>query len=324
LSPRDADWERRIGPQLKLRDLHVLISVAQHGSMAKAALHLSVTQPAISQAIADLERVVGVQLVDRGPRGLELTSYGERLLKRTTEAFDALKQGTRDIEYLSDPGTGEVCIGADMSYIAGGFVAAIVQRLSDRHPRVTVQVAETTTSMTTPEFRELRERKVDLVLGRMSTPIVADDLSVEPLFDEAIVVVASAQNRWADRSHVELAALCEEAWILAPPPNMVRELVEAAFRRENLDPPRPKVTTYSIHLRMQLLASGQYLTVLTDSTARYGANRWSLKVLPVDLGPRLPVVAVTLKYRMLSPPAEIFMHEVRAVTKGMRLTGEIC
>jgi DNA-binding transcriptional LysR family regulator len=177
--------------------------------------------------------------------------------------------------------------------------------------------------MATPEFRELRKRKVDLVLGRMSTPIVADDLSVEPLFDEAIVVVASAQNRWANRSHVELAALREEAWILAPPPNMARELVEVAFRRENLEPPRPKVTTYSIHLRMQLLASGQYLTVLTDSTARCGAERWSLKVLPVDLGPRLPVVAVTLKHRMLSPPAEIFIHEVRAVTKGMRLTGEI-
>ena len=90
MSPKDADWERRIGRQLKLRDLHVLLAVAQHGSMAKAASFLSVTQPAISQAIADLERVVGVPLVDRGPRGVELTVYGKKLLTRTTEAFDAL------------------------------------------------------------------------------------------------------------------------------------------------------------------------------------------------------------------------------------------
>ena len=104
----------------------MLISVAQHGSMAKAAAHLAVTQPAISQAIADLERAVGVQLVDRGPRGVNLTTYGEKLLKRTTEAFDALKQGMRDIEFFSDPGSGEVSIGADMSYIAGGFLAIMI------------------------------------------------------------------------------------------------------------------------------------------------------------------------------------------------------
>src|SRR5215475_9020588 len=151
MSPRDADWERRIGRQLKLRDLHILIAVAQHGSMAKAASHLSVTQPAISQAIADLERVVGVRLVDRGPRGVELTIFGERLLRRGTEAFDALKQGIRDIEFLSDPGSGEVFVGADMSYIAGGFVATIIERVHHRHPRLSVQVVETTTSAAAPQ-----------------------------------------------------------------------------------------------------------------------------------------------------------------------------
>lgn len=74
MSLRSADWDRRIGKHLKLRDLHVLSAVVQLGSMAKAASHLSVTQPAISQAIADLERVVGVRLVDRGPRGVVPTT----------------------------------------------------------------------------------------------------------------------------------------------------------------------------------------------------------------------------------------------------------
>jgi DNA-binding transcriptional LysR family regulator len=254
---------------------------------------------------------------------VELTVYGEKLLTRTTEAFDTLKQGLRDIEFYSDPGSGEVCVGADMSYIAGGFVAAIIERVSERYPRLAVQVIETTTSMATPEFRELRERKVDLVLGRISSPIVADDLCVESLFDEAIVVTTNTQNRWAGRSHVELAALRDEAWILAPAPNMARGLVESAFRRLNVDPPTPKVTTYSIHLRLQLLASGRYLTVLTEATVRYGAARWSLTRLPVDLGPRLPVVAVTLKHRTLPPSAELFIREARAATKAMRSLGEV-
>jgi DNA-binding transcriptional LysR family regulator len=322
MSPPSADWDRRIGRNIKLRDLHVLSAVVRLGSMAKAASHLSVTQPAISQAIADLERAVGVRLVDRGPRGVEPTIYGETLLKRGMEAFDALKQGMRDIEFLLKPGSGEVCVGADMSYIAGGFMSAIIERVSDRHPELAVQVVETTTTTAAPDFRELRERKVDLMLGRMSRPIAGDDLQVEVLFDEAIVVVTSAESRWAGRREIELAELINEPWILAPPENIARALVEDAFRAEGLQPPRPRVATYSMQLRMQLLAGGRYLTVFTDSTVRYSAQRWSLTVLPVKLGRRLPVVAVTLKHRTLTPSVKLFIDQVRAVTKTI-CSGEI-
>jgi hypothetical protein len=72
-----------------------------------------------------------------------------------------------------------------------------------------------------------------------------------------------------------------------------------------------------------LLASGRYLTVFTDSTVRYGAERWPLKILPVKLGPRLPVVAVTLRNRTLTPSVQLFIDQVRAVTKTMSLADEI-
>jgi DNA-binding transcriptional LysR family regulator len=320
---RNIDWDRRVGQQLRLRDLHVLQAVVQFGSMAKAAAHLSVTQPAISQAVADLEAVVGVRLLDRGPRGVVPTFYGEALLRRGIEALDALKQGMRDIQFLSDPGTGEVSVGADMSYIAGGFMSAIIRRLSDRHPGLTVHVVETTTTAAAPEFRELRDRQVDVMLGRLSNPNVADDLKVETLLDEAIVVVAGAKSRWAERRKPALRELADEPWILAPGQNVARTLVEGAFRAQGLAPPRPRVTTYSMQLRMQLLASGQYLTVFTDTTVRYSADRWSLKVLPIELGRRLPVVAVTLKNRTLTPSVQVFIENVRAVTKTMRSSGVI-
>jgi DNA-binding transcriptional LysR family regulator len=317
-----ADFDRRIGRQLKLRDLHVLFAVVDLGSMAKAASHLSVTQPAVSQAIADLERTVGVRLVDRGPRGVAPTIYGETLLRRGIEAFDALKQGMRDIEFLRDPGSGEVSVGADMSYIAGGFMSAVIRRVSSQHPQLAMNVVETTTTTAAPEFRELRERKVDVILGRMLSPIVADDLHVETLFGESIVVAAHKENPWAKRRQIDLSRLVNEPWILAPRDNMARALVEGAFRAQGLDPPRPRVTTYSMQLRMQLLASG-YLTVFTDSTVRHSAERWSIRILPVSLGPTLPVVIVTLKHRTVTPAVRLFIDQARAVTKAMRLSGKL-
>ena len=84
--------EQRISRQLKLRDLHVLMTVATCGSMGKAASRLSVSQPAISKAIADMEIALGVKLLDRSPRGVVPTIYARALLERGLVAFDELKQ----------------------------------------------------------------------------------------------------------------------------------------------------------------------------------------------------------------------------------------
>ena|SRR5215510_6213895 len=116
----------------------------------------------------------------------------------------------------------------------------------------------------------------------------------------------------------DLHVLQALAWILAPGKNVARSLVEDAFRAEGLTPPRPLVTTYSMQLRVQLLSTGHYLTVFTDTTVRYSAERWSLKVLPIELGRRLPVVVVTLKHRTPTPSVQAFLEEVRAVTRTMR------
>src|SRR5262249_55220963 len=109
---RKIDWDSQIGRRLKLRDLHVLSMVVERGSMAKAAQQLGVSQPAVSEVIANLEHALGVKLLDRSAQGIEPTVYGGALLKRSVVVFDELKQSIRDIEFLSDATTGEVRIGS--------------------------------------------------------------------------------------------------------------------------------------------------------------------------------------------------------------------
>src|SRR5262249_32215618 len=103
---RDVQWEDRIGRRLKLRDVNVLLAVVQSGSMARAPERLAVSHPVVSKAIADLERALGVRLLDRSRKGIEPTSYGQALLKRGLAAFDELRQGVKDIEFLADPTAG--------------------------------------------------------------------------------------------------------------------------------------------------------------------------------------------------------------------------
>src|SRR5262245_50139743 len=93
------NWETRLGRRLKLRDLHILFTVVQWGSMAKGAAQLGMSQPAVSEAIASLENALQVRLLDRSSRGVEATVYARALLKRGHVVFDELKQGIRDIEF---------------------------------------------------------------------------------------------------------------------------------------------------------------------------------------------------------------------------------
>jgi DNA-binding transcriptional LysR family regulator len=105
-------WDERVARRLKLRDLYVLRTVTTLGSMGKAAHELAVSQPAISKAITDLEFVLGVRLLDRSRRGVEVTRYGAALLKWSAAAFDNLRQGVDEIDFLADPTGGEVRIGS--------------------------------------------------------------------------------------------------------------------------------------------------------------------------------------------------------------------
>jgi len=88
-------WEDRVGRRLKLRDLHILSTVVEWGSMAKGARYPGMSQPAVSEAIAGLEAALRVRLLDRSPRGVEPTIYARALLKHGHMAFDELREGIK-------------------------------------------------------------------------------------------------------------------------------------------------------------------------------------------------------------------------------------
>src|SRR5215510_13418827 len=125
------DWESRIGLRVKLRDLHILSAVVRWKGMARAAPHLAMSQAAVLEAIANLERALGVRLLDRSPQGVEPTIYANALLKRGRVVFDELRQGIKDIEFLANPKAGEVRVGCAEA-LAAGLVSVIIGRLYRR------------------------------------------------------------------------------------------------------------------------------------------------------------------------------------------------
>ena len=314
-----ADWDDHIGRRLRLRDLRVFFAVMQSGSLTRAAAHLRVSHPAVSQVIADLEHTLGVKLFDRSSRGVEPTLYARALLARGRAAFDELRQGFRDIEFLADPAAGALTIGYTLS-IGDTLLPQIVEQFSEKYPRVVMQA----NIVPTPSFKfpGLRDRTYDLILTRIPAPIPDDDalndLNVEVLFDDPWVIVSCMNSRWARRRKVDLAELFDEPWLMPPPDTLGYKVVAEAFNARGLGMPTATLVTYSMDLRAKLSAGGRFVTVVPKSVLRHGDDRHALKELPVDMPMRpWPVAILTLKNRTLSPVVERFIECAREVAKSM-------
>jgi DNA-binding transcriptional LysR family regulator len=307
--------QERVSHRLKLRDLRLLLALDEWGSMAKAAAHLNLTQSAVSKAIAELEHTFGVRLFDRTPKGIDPTPYGRALLKGGAAVFDELRQSVNAIEHLADPTAGELRLGCTEP-MSWGIVPTIINQLVRQHPGLIFRVMQADPAAL--RYRELRERKIDLAIGRIAGPIPGDDVDAEILYNEKVLVVAGVQSRWARRRTVKLADLVDEPWSLPTPDSFARSLLTEAFQASGLPPPRVNAETFSIPLHNALLASGNFLGVLPRSLMWFGAELLSLKVLPIELPVRPgPVGIVTLKGRTLSPVAQLFIDRARDVTKHL-------
>jgi DNA-binding transcriptional LysR family regulator len=307
------EWESRLGRRLRVRDLYILSTVARSGSMAKAARQLAMSQPAVSEAIANLEHLLHVRLLDRSTQGVAPTIYADAMLKRSITVFDELKQSVRDVESLADPTTGEVRIGCSET-IAATILPQTIERFCMKYPKAVLHVDNV------PTYRQalavLSARQYDLVLARPFTPVEVDvgDLNVESLYDDPLVVAAGVHNPLARRRKINLAELVDEPWIMQAPHTWNYMRMAEAFRACGLTMPRSSLVTLSWSLVAHFVSSGPYITSYPKSVV----HRHSLKVLPVSLPVRpWPLAIMTLRNRTLSPVVERFVECAREVAKGL-------
>lgn len=308
------DFAERIGRRLKLQDLHVLMTVVQAGSMSKAAQHLNTTQPAVSRSIAELENAIGVRLLDRGQQGVEPTVHGRALLHCAAAVFDDLRQGVRNIEFLSDPTLGEVRLGCHEAVFAG-LLSTLIGRLQRRYPGITIHM--THVWPLEQQYRELRERRIDLCLGRLAPDAkIEKDLEAEVLYHDRILVATGTRTRGKTRRKVDLAELANEPWGLLPSESFAGSLVQQAFAAAGVSV-RGAVTG-TPHLLLSLLSRGPFFVTIPDSVLKFEANLPPLKILPIDLPvPPWPVGIMSLKKRAISPVGQLFLETAREVVKSL-------
>jgi DNA-binding transcriptional LysR family regulator len=236
------------------------------------------------------------------------------LLKHSIAIFDDLRTSVSEIEFLADPGVGELRIGTTEPQ--SGIVVGAIKRLSRQYSRVHFKVVVVATGPTLID-RELRERQVDLAVAPLPTP-TEEDLEATCPYRNRLRVVAGAQSPWARRRKISLCELINEPWCVPAIESPGGAAFAHAFRASGLPLPRIVVSCGNNHLCDRMLADNRFLSISSDGPLYFGTDGPPLKVLNVDFpAPYFEVSIITLKNKTNAPLAQLFIDCARELAKPL-------
>lgn len=235
--------------RIKLRHLHCLVVVGQELSMVRAAQQLSLTQPAVSKTIAELEAIVGRPLLERHGRGVALTPAGKVLV-------DYAGAGLRNVREGLDAAAGQpqshqttVSVGA-LPNVSATLLPRAIEAMRAALPSVYIRVAGGTNAQL---MGRLRQGELDMVFGRLAEPSDMLDLEFEHLYSEDLVALARPGHPLAGSRKLAPTALSRYTLILPSAGTPIRRTVDAFLVTHRVALPEYVVDTLDVAFSLQLV-----------------------------------------------------------------------
>jgi DNA-binding transcriptional LysR family regulator len=296
---------------MELRDLEYFAVIAEHGHLGRAADALHLSQPALSKSLRRLEQILDVKLVNRTPKGVELTAEGSMLLLRVRELRLSLRSVSREIADMSQGRAGQLRIGASSPVSEQLLSNAFAALLKDA-PRTKLLVS---TSDNDFMFPALHNGDLDVIVTYFRP---TEGLVGEHLYDDEFVVCAAAHHQFAHRNDLTLAELAQERWAFTETALISQRWLLDKFREAGLPPPSIAFESRSHALKQRTVACSDLLTFTSRSVFQQFASASAVKVLPVK-GLELPwPVSVIYRKGSLPPVVRRFVEIIKATAKGLR------
>jgi DNA-binding transcriptional LysR family regulator len=269
------DWTHR----LRLRNLQMLVSLAETRNISRSAALLNTTQPGLSKWLKELEADVGLPLFERHARGLRLTAYGGALVGHARRIEAELDRGRDEMVALRQGRSGLVVIGTSGA-TAPDVAPTAVLALLEAMPRVQVRLVENTMDQL---IEQLGRGELDLVLGRSAPEHHQEALEFEHLYDEQIHFVARTGHPLHRRRTIDWGDLRRHRWILWPKGTPIRAIFDEALAQAGETAPDDHLQLNSMTANLALLAGSDMLSVVSDRAAARYEHLKILRRLPLQL-----------------------------------------
>lgn len=300
---------------MDVRQIRYFQKIAELGGYNRAAAALRVSQPALSRQILKLERELGVALMRRDGRGIRLTEAGHRMLELGRGIVRQIDQARDEIASAAEQVAGHVTLGVPPA-AGASLVAALIERLGDRHAQVTLEILGGFSSQIEAW---LASGQIDL--GILHDPKRARGIATLPLLEEELCLVgAVAAGRRLRRTAISFAEIGALPLVLQRRPNRSRAMVDrlAGEHRLTLD---VVAEVDSLDIIKTLVRKGLGFGLLTLSSVQEDLQRREVVAVPIE--PRVGM-RLMLAYRMdsaRSRPVQMLAELVPQLCRDLVLSG---
>jgi DNA-binding transcriptional LysR family regulator len=270
------DWTHR----LRLRNLKMLLSLAQTRNISHSAAMLNTTQPGLSKWLKDLEDDIGLPLFERHARGLRPTPYGDALIAHAQRIDAQLDRASGDMAALRQGGGGRVVIGASGAS-ASDTVPLAVMHLLERMPQARVKLVESTMDRL---LGQLAQGDLDVVVGRSAPEHHDPAIRSESLYLEPVHMVARPRHPvFAQTGRVSWEDLMAYRWIVWPKGTPIRNALDTALAAADQSLPADHVESNSVTINLTLINNSDMIGVASHRAALRFSQMNAMRILPLRL-----------------------------------------
>ena len=280
---------------MEIEQLQYFKTVATLQHMTRAAEVLSISQPALSKSIANIEQVLGVPLFDREGRSIYLNRFGQLFLYSVNKILDEYERIREEFEDIIKPGSGEVSFGFIHS-LGMEVVPELIAAVSDKYPNMQFSLTQATSLNL---LKRLEEGAIDLCLTQKIKSKVIE-VTTEELFVEELFVIVPSTHPLAKRTTIRLEEIKSEPFIAIKKGNSLRQLVDEVFLNEGIE----LNTTFAaeeMHTVAGFVSAGMGVSLIPNIK---GLDEYNVKRLKVD-PPCYRSVGVSWATNRYLPPAAI-------------------
>jgi LysR family hydrogen peroxide-inducible transcriptional activator len=253
---------------MNLKDLKYLVALADTGHFGKAAERTFVSQPTLSAQLKKLEDYLGVKLVERQPKNVQLTEVGKQVVVRARRMLDESDEIIALARNNTDPFAGKLKLGL-IPTIGPYLLPRVMQKLRKALPHLGLMLYE---HQTEPLLKRLRDGEIDL--GILALPIAQEGLESRTLYEEAFTLAVPNQHPLSAKTSVKLQDLKGQTLLLLEDGHCLRDQALEVCSRIDVKEAEDFRAT-SLETLRQMVVAGLGVTLLPETAVEspFGSQR---------------------------------------------------
>lgn len=294
--------------RLKMRHLRILVTIAEHGSLVRAAKALSITQPAVTKTLAELEDLVGHRLFDRSSKGVTLTAAGRILVRHTGTGLRAIHDGLSSISADEEGEAPTILIGA-LPNVGATVLAPALVRFATLLPRARVTIR---TGSNAQLIAALKQGVLDMVIGRLAEPSEMQGLSFEYLYTEPLLLVVRPGHELASLNKIDPGSLHRYRLVMPDAGTRIREAADRFFLAVGSGLPMRIIETIDLAFGRSYVLQSDAVWCVPLGAIENDLIQRTLVRLPIDTRSTEGPVGLTMRVENIpSESIQRVLHEIR-------------